>query len=225
MDRPTDVIVNQQDNSLIIADWGNWRVVQWFNQTHQEILIENIVCHSVKMDKYGFVYVSDFVKHEVRRWKMGAVKGKQGTLVAGGNGRGNQQKQLDNPTFMFVDDEQSLYVSEWGNNRVMKWKKDARYGIILAGGYGKGNTLKQLNEPNALFVDHSGQIYVADSENNRIMRWSEEKNEVEVIVGGNGEGDEPNQLHNPIGLSFDLEENLYVSDYFNHRIQKFDWIS
>ncbi|CAF4273526.1 unnamed protein product, partial [Adineta steineri] len=43
LDHPTDVIVDQQNHSIIIADWGNRRVIQWLNQD-QQILIDNIYC-------------------------------------------------------------------------------------------------------------------------------------------------------------------------------------
>ncbi|CAF1529119.1 unnamed protein product [Adineta ricciae] len=225
LNRPTDIIVVSQDNSLIIADWGNWQVVQWFNQTYQEVLIQNIICHSVKIDKYGFLYASDLNNHEVRRWKMGDVKGKKGTVVAGGNGIGSDSKHLNKPTFIFVDDEQSVYVSDWGNHRVMKWGKDARYGILVAGGYGKGSRLSQLDSPSGLFVDHAGHTYIADYNNHRVIRWSQGKREGELIVGGNGIGNQSNQLNIASGVTFDVEGNLYVTDYFNHRVQKFGLIS
>ncbi|CAF1559363.1 unnamed protein product [Adineta ricciae] len=218
---PTDVIFDEQNNSIIVADQGNRRVMRRFLNTNQsEILIHNIDCCGLTMDKFGFVYVSDREKHEVRRWKMGE-KGK-GTLVAGGNGEGDQLNQFNVPTFVFVDDEQSIYVSDLWNHRVMKWRKDAQEGIVVAGGNGRGENLNQLDGPRGIIVDHEGRIYVADSDNHRIMRWSEGDEEGEIIVGGNGQGNESNQLSYPLGLSFDGEGNLYVVDNDNHRIQRFD---
>ncbi|CAF0794195.1 unnamed protein product [Adineta steineri] len=58
LNQPTDVIVDQQNHSIIIADQGNRRVVQWMNQ-NQQILIDNIYCSCLAMDKHGFLYVSD----------------------------------------------------------------------------------------------------------------------------------------------------------------------
>ncbi|CAF4454392.1 unnamed protein product, partial [Adineta steineri] len=90
---PTDVIVDQQNYSIIVTDQGNRRVIQWLNQT-QKILIKNIDCHGLAMDKHGFLYVSDYVKNEVRRWKMGEYNN-EGTIVAGGNRRGDRPNQLN----------------------------------------------------------------------------------------------------------------------------------
>ncbi|CAF0992496.1 unnamed protein product [Adineta steineri] len=220
---PTNIIFNQKNNSFIISEWQNKRVIRYFgqNQTNQQIIISNINCWGVTIDKNGFIYASDCENDEVRRRKRGDKKGE---LVAGGNGKGYHLNQLNDPTYIFIDEDYSLYISDRMNHRVMKWKKDAKEGIIVAGGNGEGNSLKQLDHPWGVIVDHLGQIYVADCWNHRVMRWCEGDEEGEVVVGGNGKGNQPNQLNYPMGLSFDSEENLYVVDYENHRIQKYEKI-
>ncbi|CAF4286184.1 unnamed protein product [Adineta steineri] len=212
---PEVVVVDQQDHSIIIADSLNRRVIRWCNQ-NQQILIEDIDCWGLAVNKNGFLYVSDQEKNEVRRWKMGEYNN-EGIIVAGGNGQGNKLNQLNEPSFIFVDEDQSVYVSDWGNERVMKWRKDAKEGTVVAGGNGEGRNLNQLSEPAGVIVDDMGQIYVADMNNHRVMRWCEEKEEGEVVIGGN-------QLSCPYGLSFDDEGNLYVVDFLNHRIEKFEII-
>ncbi|CAF1573228.1 unnamed protein product, partial [Adineta steineri] len=218
---PTDVIFDEQNHSIIIADFLNRRVVQWVNQK-QQILIDNIHCRSLAMDKNGFLYVSDYMKNEVIRWKMGEYN--KEIVVAGGNGQGDQFNQLNSPTFIFVDEDQSVYVSDLYNYRVIKWRKDAKEGTIVAGGNGQGENLNQLFYAEGVVVDDLGQIYVAESGNHRIMRWCEGKEEGEIVGGGNGIGDESNHVYGPAGLSFDVEGNLYVVDSENHRIQKFEII-
>ncbi|CAF1421402.1 unnamed protein product, partial [Adineta steineri] len=215
---PTDVIVDLQNHSIVVADHGNRRVIQWMNQ-NQQILIEDIDCWGLAMDKHGFLYVSDLEKNEVRRWKMGEYN--EGVIVAGGNGKGNQ---LNIPSFIFVDEDQSVYVSDQRNHRVMKWRKGAKQGRTVAGRNGQGRNLNQLYYPAGVIVVGLGQIYVADYGNHRVMRWCEGKEEGEIVVGGNGRGSQSNQLSGPHGLSFDNEGNLYVADYFNDRVQKFEII-
>ncbi|CAF1566669.1 unnamed protein product, partial [Adineta steineri] len=219
---PTDVIVDQQNHSIIIADYGNRRVIQWLNQ-NQQILAENIGCWGLAMDKYGFLYVSDREKNEVRRWTMGEYNN-EGVIVAGGNERGDKLNQLSRPGFIFVDEDQTVYVSDQNNHRVMKWKKDAKEGTSVAGGNGQGANLNQLSYPEGVIVDDLGQIYVADYENHRVMRWCEGKEEGEIVLSGNGDGNQPRQLYYPRDLSFDDEGNLYVVDRFNHRVAKFEII-
>ncbi|CAF5131807.1 unnamed protein product, partial [Rotaria sp. Silwood1] len=218
---PFDVIIDKEDDSLIISDGWNSRVVRWprRNGTRGETIISNISCIGLTMDDNGFLYVVDYKEHEVRRYKIGDTKA---TVVAGGNGQGNRLDQLSNPRYVFVDRDHSVYVSDNENHRVMKWEDGAKQGIVVAGGQGKGNSLTQLNEPQGVVVDQLGTVYVTDCWNHRIMRWPKGATQGSVIVDGNGYGAQSNQLYCPVGLSFDRHGNLYVADYYNNRVQKFD---
>lgn len=221
---PRDVLVDRNTNTIIVSDYGNQRVVRWpcENSKQGQIVISKISCWGLTMDSNGNLYVSDANKNEVRQWKIGE---KNGTLVAGGNGKGTQLDQLKCPTYMFVDANNSLYISDSDNHRVMKWTKGAKEGIVVAGGEGEGNELSQMNDSEGVFVDHLCNVYVADSRNYRVMRWSKSAREGVIIVGGNGLGEKSNQFRNTRGLSIDRQGNLYVVDKNNHRIQKFDHIS
>lgn len=222
LNEPTDIIIDKETNSFIIADSENRRVVQWSrkrNTRKAKTLISDIDCCCVTMDQDRSIYVSDWMKNEVRRWKRDE---KKGTLIAGGHGQGDQLNQLYFPTDIFVDQEYSLYISDSKNHRVMKWVKDATEGIVIAGGHGPGNHLAQLSSPGGILVDHFGQVYVADVGNHRVMCWGEGDEEGKIIVGGHGKGEESNQLHYPDGLSFDRQGNLCVVDCWNNRVQKFE---
>ena len=217
---PTNVIIDQQTDSLIICDWQNRRVVKWPRRNGQtgEVLISNIDCHDVNMDKNGYVYVSGWERHEIRRWKIGE---NIGALIAGGNGRGDRLDQLNNPRNIFIDEDHSVYVSDKENHRVMKWVKGAK-GIVVAGGQGEGHGLNQLSYSYGIIVDQLGSVYVADYGNTRVMRWLKGTKEGTIVVGGNGEGQQPNQLNFPTDLSFDRANNLYVLGHGNHRVQRFE---
>jgi sugar lactone lactonase YvrE len=86
-------------------------------------------------------------------------------IVAEGNGSANDLNQLNFPTYIFVNEDSSLYISDTRNNRVMKWRKDAREGIVVARGNGQGKSPTQLNFPQGVIADHLGQIYVAECDN------------------------------------------------------------
>ncbi|CAF1541339.1 unnamed protein product [Rotaria magnacalcarata] len=219
--RPIDVLIDKETDSLIICDYYNRRVVRWSRRsgtTQGEILIDNIDCGGLAMDEQRYLYVSDYKKNEVRRYRFGE---NIGTLIAGGNGRGAGLNQLSGQTCLFVDRQQNVYVSDSSNNRVMKWNKCAKEGIVVAGGQGAGSALTQLWYPYGIFVDTLGTLYVADALNNRVMRWTQGATQGTVIVGGNGLGAAANQFHAPLGLSFDRHGNLYAVDQNNHRVQRF----
>ena len=160
---PTDVLIDKETNSLFIADRSNRRVLRWSRRqgtTQGEVIVRNIDCYGLAIDHDRYLYVSHVVKDEVRRYTIGD---KNGIVIAGGNGQGNQLNQLNFPTYLFVDEEQAVYVSDYDNHRVMKWNKGTNQGIVVAGGRTEGSALTQLSYPEGLFVDTSGTIYVVDS--------------------------------------------------------------
>ncbi|CAF4736214.1 unnamed protein product, partial [Rotaria sp. Silwood2] len=193
---PRDVIVDKERDSLIICDGSNGRVVRWprRNGTSGEMIISNIDWVGLTMDENGSFYVTDVGKDEVRRCRRGES---QGTVVAGGSGRGNRLDQLSYPQYVFVDRDHSVYVSDEWNHRVMRWVEGAKQGIVVAGGQGKGNGLTELSYPYGVVVDQLGTVYVADWWNARIMRWPKGATHGSVIVGGNVQGEQSNQLNGP----------------------------
>ncbi|CAF3974609.1 unnamed protein product [Adineta steineri] len=171
---PINVIVDKENNSLIISDYKNKRVIRLFrrNPTKQQILISHIYCWSVAMDKHGFIYVSDWKKNEVRRWKEGDERGTivAGTVVAGGNGKGDSLKQLSYPCGVTVDHLGKIYVVDNENHRVMCWCKGDAEGKIIVGGNGEGKKSNQLSYPTGLSFDEEENLYVVDWGNNRVLK-------------------------------------------------------
>ncbi|CAF4069133.1 unnamed protein product, partial [Rotaria sordida] len=87
LNHPTDVSIDKETDSLIICDLENRRVVRWSRRSgtnRGEILIGNIGCRALAMDDQRYLYISDIEKREVRRYQIGD---KNGTIVAGGNGK------------------------------------------------------------------------------------------------------------------------------------------
>ncbi|CAF4588476.1 unnamed protein product [Rotaria magnacalcarata] len=174
LDRPTDVLIDKETDSLIICDHGNRRVVRWSRRsgtTQGEILIDSINCYGLAMDEKRYLYVSDCGKHEVRRYKFGE---KNGTLVAGGNGQGygSALTQLYWPNGLFVDTLGTLYVADYHNHRVIRWTQGAKQGTVIVDGNGRGAGANRFNYPRGLSFDRHGNLYVADAGNHRVQRFS-----------------------------------------------------
>ncbi|CAF3764938.1 unnamed protein product, partial [Adineta steineri] len=55
----------------------------------------------------------------VMRWCEGE---KEGEIVVGGNGKGNQTNQLNGPTGISFDDGGNLYVADCENDRIQKFE-------------------------------------------------------------------------------------------------------
>ncbi|CAF0959297.1 unnamed protein product [Adineta ricciae] len=217
---PKDVVIDKKHDSLIICDYANARVVRWSrqNQSHQELILSDVRCYGLAIDRDGDLYICDWGRSKVIRWKE---ENRNVTVVAGGHGYGKDLNQLAGPSYIFVDGKFSVFVSDTSNNRIMKWSQNSEAGIVVAGGRGQGNNLTQLSAPMGIFVDDLGNMYIADSGNIRIMYWAVDTKEGTILISQYGNGEYPIQFVNPTSISFDSKNNLYVSDTGAHRVRKF----
>ena len=147
--RPTNVIVDQETDTLLICDSGNRRVMRWprrrfpsSNSAQSEVVVDSVACFGLTMDDRGALYVSDTAKDEVKRYNNRGQH-TQGTIVAGGRGSDTGLHQLNTLTYLFVDTKSTLYVFDMYNHRVVKWLKEAatvkeriEYNCGIREGYG-----------------------------------------------------------------------------------------
>ena len=87
-----------------------------------------------------------------------------GVTVAGGNGYGNALNQLNCPNGLDIDDDnQSIVIADWRNDRIVKWKIGASHGKVIVGDQGQGNRLDQLNYPTDVLIDkETNSLFIAD---------------------------------------------------------------
>ncbi len=76
-----------------------------------------------------------------------------GTTIAGVNGQGKELNQLDQPYGIVIDDDQTIYIADYGDHRIVEWKSNATNGQIVAGGNGSGNKMNQLSGPTDIILD------------------------------------------------------------------------
>ena len=128
-----------------------------------------------------------------------------GQVVAGGAwGTGYNQQMTS--WGVAVDILRNVYISDYSNNRVMKWAPRATTGILAAGiGNGTaGSGANQLSSPLGIYVDQSLALYVADAYNNRVQRWSNGSLTGVTVAGSNG------QLLYPTDVTVDTYGTIYV---------------
>ena len=78
--------------------------------SNAQLLISNIICTGLVIDdKHQYLLCFGLAKHEIRRYQLGATVG---TVVAGGNGEGNHFNQLSYPWDIFIDRDESVYISD-----------------------------------------------------------------------------------------------------------------
>jgi|GEM_PF-3243958 len=149
------------------------------------------------------------------------------TTVAGGNGAGSADNQLNFASGLHVDIVGNIYVTDLLNHRVQKWAPGAAQGTTVAGGNGAGAAANQLSSPHGIFVDTSGNLYIADSENHRIQKWAPGSLEGTTVAGGNGKAElssaganDQSQLNTPLDVFVKTNGDIYIADMGAHRIQK-----
>ncbi|CAF4131121.1 unnamed protein product, partial [Rotaria sordida] len=136
-----------------------------------------------------------------------------GITVAGGNLRGNAMNQLSGPQGLCVDDDQTIYIADYNNHRIMEWKCGATTGRVVAGGNGKGNRPDQLRDPTDVIIDKEGDsLIICDYFNRRVVRWSRQN-------GRNGETIISNV--GCYGLTMDNDGFLYVVDSEKHEVKRY----
>ncbi|CAF2150135.1 unnamed protein product [Rotaria magnacalcarata] len=95
-----------------------------------------------------------------------------GITVAGvGGSPGNNSSQLNTPADVSVNFSNTLYIADYGNNRIQKWLSGASNGITVAGRASgiSGSNATDLQHPAGILVDLTGNIYIADTNNHRIQ--------------------------------------------------------
>jgi tripartite motif-containing protein 71 len=116
--------------------------------------------------------------------------------------------------------DSSLYVSDYGNNRVMQLRDDSTMGTMVAGSVTSGSDDNQLQGQTSIHVDAMSNIYVGDSWNYRVMFWRNgSSNGIRVAGSGTG-GCTRSEIDEILGLTVDSYGNIYVAEKWSHRVTK-----
>lgn len=83
---------------------------------------------------------------------------KEGIVVSGGQGKGNNLTQLSHPIGVIVDHLGNVQVANPGNYRIMCWLKGSKIGSIVVGEYGKGDQSNQIDYSEDLSFDREDNL-------------------------------------------------------------------
>jgi sugar lactone lactonase YvrE len=73
---------------------------------------------------------------------------------------------------VYVDDDQTVYVADQSNQRIVEWTLGATSGRVVAGGNGEGSEAHQLSNPRDVIVDKErDSLIICDYSNKRVVRW------------------------------------------------------
>jgi sugar lactone lactonase YvrE len=147
---------------------------------------------------------------------ISALSLQYGVTVGGySNGTaGNASDALSHPFGIAVGNDDSLFVSEFGNARVTRLPVGSLIGAVVAGTATVGNGSNQLNNPSHLYVDAASNIYVSDTSNGRAMLWVNGSSTGISVTG-------TTRINSRImGIVIDSQKNIYITETDNHRVTK-----
>ena len=142
-----------------------------------------------------------------------------GITVAGNeNGTaGSDLGSLRGPVSIFVDNNDSVFVADRDNNRVMKYVVNSGVGTLVGGNLTAGDGPTLWRGLKGVAVDQLGAVFVADSDNYRIQKFP-----VGSLIGStmfsNGSTLLLGQMRD---LHIDVNNNIYVTDSDNSQVVKF----
>jgi DNA-binding beta-propeller fold protein YncE len=163
-------------------------------------------------DSEGVLYAADEHRHMVVRCRV------SGETLGYWGEPGSAPGQLNGPTGMCLDTDETLWIVNTLNNRVDHYTRQGEW----LGGFGESGTDPgKLNLPWGVAIDPiSATVLVADWRNDRIQRFSKDGALLQVIGRpGHGEG----ELHRPAGIAVDNRGDIYVADRGNNRVLSFNY--
>jgi sugar lactone lactonase YvrE len=114
---------------------------------------------------------------------------------------------------LYIDDDQTIYIADRSNHRIIEWKWNATSGQVVAGGNKEGNEAHQLSYPRDVIVDKErDNLIICDWGNRRVVRWPRRN-------GTSGETIISNI--NCVGLTMDENGSLYVIDCEKHEVRRY----
>lgn len=179
----------------------------------------------VAIDSTGLVYIADSYNQRIRYVTQDGIIHRYA-----GAGNYNQCGYVDkadpnqayfcNPTTLFFDKADQMYINDSSNVRIRRIGSDGRLvsvaGTGTKGAEGDGGLAKSANiSPAAIALDAQNNLLIADGDNNRVRRVTIADGVIDSIAGNGISSYDPRYL-------FRKGDQLYFSDGNAQRIRLFN---
>ncbi len=162
----------------------------------------------VAFDQQGFIYVSEYQGNDrITKWSPDLE------FVGVIGAEPIQGLRLSRPAGIEIDDEQTLWVADACNHRVVRFSLE---GAVLTTFGGFGRERGKMRYPYDIAVTPEGTILVCEYEGNRLQWFSKDGTSLRVW----GEpGRRVGTLHSPWGATCGTDKRVYIVDSENYRVQ------
>jgi len=201
--------------------------------------------HGICVDHLGRLWVADTTNHRVLMYEDAAtlVNAPEAHLVLGQQdfdsaNTGTGAAQMANPTGVFVDASDNLWVCDNSNHRVLKFASVSALStgaaasvVIGQSGFGLGGNstaVNRLSYPADVLVDEEDHLWIADQSNHRVLRFDGAGTlasgaSAAIVLGQvnfttNSPGTTATTMRIPSSLAMQSDGSLWVADQLNSRV-------
>ncbi len=171
-----------------------------------------------------------------------AVLGQPSLDSIGTNTGGLSASTMNTPVRLYVDGAGRLWVSDYGNRRILRFDNASTKatGAAANGVLGQpdfvtnsaGTTASKMNRTTGVFVDAGGRLWVAERDNNRVLRFDNAASKAngaaaDGVLGQpdfttSSSGLSATKMNGPFGVYVDAGGRLWVAEDGNNRALRFD---
>ena len=179
---PATVFVTRNGTIYVCDHWGD-RVLRYSLENSTGVVVAgdgtpgNLPSQlsnprGIYVDDQFNLYIADKFNHRIQKWPPGATSG---VTVAGSqlNINGSDLALLDSPISVVVDSDGRIYVTDSGNNRIVRWLPNATTGTCIVSCSSSGNGgMGILSSPAGLKFDSHGNLFVTEYAMNRTQKFA-----------------------------------------------------
>lgn len=212
------------DGSMYVADTNNHRI-QVFDSSRNFVKQWGEMGTApgqfnepwgIAIAKDGTVYVADTWNHRIQKFdKDGNFLAQWGTFGDVQTAYDQNLTELYGPRAVAIDSDGNIWVSDTGNERMIKFSPN---GEPLASFGGTGGDVGQFLEPVGLAIDKDGNFYVADTWNRRVQVFD---SKFQPLRQFDVQAWDSQSVVNKPYIAVDSEGNIYVTDPEGFRIIKY----
>lgn len=121
----------------------------------------------------------------------------------------DEDKPMDSPRDLFVDNNNKVYIADASNNRIIVCNRYIQYTFEISEFTNNQGVPDSLKNPQGVFVTDD-YIYVADTDNNRIVLFDLEGEYVDTIEEPRSDVFPENSIYKPVALAVDAAGRMYI---------------
>ncbi len=165
------------------------------------------------------LYVADS-SHTLSKEQTVKIFSFDGMLIGKlGGQKGDGPGYFNVPTYVWVDNNGDVYVTDTMNCRVQAFSPDGKY----LRSYGeRGDAYGQFSRPKGVALDSFHNVYVVDSGWSNVQIFNPQG---QVLLFFGGRGPLPGMLKNATAVAIDKGNHIYVGDYLNHRVEEYQLVN